>query len=433
MLNPIVQNVMIRIFHAQLSLTFILIALALFGCKRSEPEVVIPLTPSIPEMHIDTEDGEEVKSKEKYVNCAIRINGNHHFEDLQLELEDGAKIRGRGNSTWKYYDKKPYKIKLDKKLPLLGMKEGKSWVLLANYRDPSHFMNAISFDMARFLNMPYTNSNRFIEVYLNDEYIGMYQITEHVHQHENRVNIDQNEGVLLSLDLDDGPGLSPTETDNFYSQIYELPVAIKHPNDPTPTQIATIRDDFAVIERLIANQDFVGLSARMDIGTLIDFLIIQELTRNVELVSPRSMYLFRDEDRIYRFGPVWDFDGGFAFNWASMSHGHEYFGSQSWLMGSSNPSYHPWDAYNHIPDFFVSMFGNDQFLTLYKARWNEINELLLPYCFEKLEEYITNCEAAMARNEERWPIDKDYNEEIARLKSWLTERVTNYSTVVEGY
>ncbi len=407
--------------------------LTLVSCEEDEPEVVIPLVPSIPELFIETENGEGVTSKETYINCAIRINGKQHFEDLQLELEEGAKIRGRGNSTWKYYDKKPYKIKLDKKLPLLGMKEGKSWVLLANYRDPSHFMNAISFDMARFMGMPYTNSNQFVEVYLNDEYIGMYQITEHVHQHENRVNIDEDQGVLLNLDLDDGPGLAPLETDNFHSTIYGLPIGIKHPNDPSPTQIAAIKEDFAVIERLIMNQDFVGLSARMDIGTLIDFLIIQELTRNVELVSPRSMYLFKDSDNVYRFGPVWDFDGGFAFNWASMSHGHGYFDSQSWLMGSSNPSFHPWDAYNYIPDFFVSMFGNDQFLAMYKDRWNEIEADLLPYCFEKLDEYIVNCDSAMARNEERWPIDKDYNEEIARLKSWLTVRVANYSDVVDNY
>ena len=46
-------------------------------------------------------------------------------------ITEADSVRGRGNSTWLWYDKKPYRIKLDKKSQLLGMGEGKSFVLLA--------------------------------------------------------------------------------------------------------------------------------------------------------------------------------------------------------------------------------------------------------------------------------------------------------------
>lgn len=387
----------------------------------------------IPTLYINTEQNKPITSKTDYVKCSIRINAKNMFEDFATIESDPAEIRGRGNSTWVYYNKKPYRIKLGSKSSLLGMNSAKSWVLLANYRDPSNFMNAVAFDMARYMEMPYTNSNRFVDVYLNNNYIGMYQLTEQIQVGSNRINIDEVNGVLLSLDLDDGPGLSPGADDNFFSTVYNLPVAIKHPENLTPATIEQIKNDFAALEQLIKNRDIQGLSQFLDIKSMIDFLIIQELTRNVELIAPRSMYMYKDGSGMYHFGPVWDFDGGFAFDWASMSTGHNYFGSQSWIMGRTNPSTHPSTAYNRISGFFVNLFGNAHFVNAYETRWNEINQGMLQYCFERLDDYAIHCDSAMTRDSKRWPIGKDYNLEREKLKKWLTTRGQNYSNIVKDY
>jgi hypothetical protein len=388
---------------------------------------------AIPSMHINTLNGSGVTSRTEYVMCSLWIDGKNMFEDLVSEAGDSVRIRGRGNSTWVYYDKKPYRLKFGSKEALLGMKPAKDWVLLANYRDPTNFINAVAFDMARYMQMPFTNSNRFVEVYLDNEYIGMYQFTEQIEQGTNRVDIDDNTGVLLNLDLDDGPYYSPSSGDNFYSSVYELPIAIKYPKDLNSDQINAIKADFAELETLIQNRDMTALPARLDIGSMTDFLIIQELTRNVELVSPRSMYLYKDADNVYHFGPTWDFDGGFSFDWASMRTGHNYFGSQSWLMGGINPSLHPPSAYNYIPDFFVHLFGNTQFVSAYKKRWSEVHAGMLDYCFERLDDYALHCDSAMVNNANRWPIGKDHKTEIEKMKSWLTTRAAKYSEIVVKY
>jgi hypothetical protein len=208
---------------------------------------------------------------------------------------------------------------------------------------------------------------------------------------------------------------------------------VKFPENPTPAEIAVIKSEFDQLELLIKNRDMIALSEKLDIASMIDFLIIQELTRNVELVSPRSMYLYKDSDNIYHFGPVWDFDGGFSFDWASMKTGHNYFGSQSWLMGSSNPAGHPSDAYNRIPGFFVNLFGDNNFSAAYRDRWKELQAGMLTHCFKQLEDYELHCESAMERNSKRWPIGKDYTVEIERMKKWLSIRATNYSTIVAKY
>ena len=389
-----------------------------------------PVADSIPVLHINTVDNVSITSKEEYVSCSVEIDGRDRYSDYSAT---GAGIRLRGNSTLVYYDKKPYRIKLGSRAPLLGMKTDKDWVLLANYRDPTNFMNAVAFDMARYMGMPYSNSNRFVEVYLNGDYIGMYQLTEQVEQGENRVAVDDENGVLLHLDWDDGPEAVPDAGDNFQSSIYQLPVCVKYPKDQTETQLDAIKKDFAELEALIENGDCTAVDSRLDIPSLIDFLIVQEMTRNVELVTPRSMYIYKSTDGIYHFGPVWDFDGGYAFDWASMSTGHNYFGSQTWVMGSSNPATHPMDAYAEISGFFVDMFACAEFVSAYRNRWNELKFGMLEDCFSKLDRYVSQCDSAMERNAEAWPIDKDFRTEIESLRFWLSERFASYTGVVENY
>jgi len=420
-------------FRQKISFALLLFIFVISACKKdNEPEP--PVVPdNIPIIYISTENGVAINSREEYVYCSVRIDGKGIYDDYVSTLADSAKIKGRGNSTWIFYDKKSYRLKLGKKNSLLGLGKEKDWVLLANYRDPTYFMNAMAFDMARYMGLPYTNSNRFVEVYLNDEYIGMYQFTEQIEVDKNRVDVDETNGLLLNLDLDDGPYYAPNAGDNFYSSVYRLPVCVKHPDEPTTSQLNAIKTDFAVVEQYIKNADYTNLSKRLDIQSLIDFLIIQELTRNVELVSPRSMYMFRDGSNVYHFGPVWDFDGGFAFDWASMSTGHGYFGSQSWLMGSTNPGKHPYDAYNYIPSFFVNMFNNSTFMNEYKARWAELQPGMLDFCFAKLDDYCLSCDAAMKRNAERWPIGKSYSSQIEKMRTWLKTRAKNYTTVVAKY
>jgi hypothetical protein len=388
---------------------------------------------AIPVLYINTVNSVGVTSKTDYVYCSVKIDGKNMYKDFNSEFSDSAKIRGRGNSTWEFYPKKPYRIKLGLKNELLGMGADKDWVLLANYRDPTNFMNAVVFDMARYMGLPYTNTNRFVDVYLNKEYVGMYQLTEQIEQGETRIAVNKSKGVLLNLDLDDGPEYAPNAGDNFYSSVYGIPICVKYPENQTPTQLNVIKANFAEMEQYIKNCDYASLSKRLDISSLIDFLIIQEITRNVELVSPRSMYMYKDADNIYHFGPVWDFDGGYAFDWASMTTGHGYFRSQSWLMGSSNPAKHPMDAYNYISGFFVNMFGNALFTEAYKKRWTQLKSGILDYSYQHLNNYINHCDSAMASNAKRWPIGKDYNSEIEKMKTWLTTRVTNYSDIVTNY
>ncbi len=410
------------------------IALLMSGCKDDEgtsgsdtQTKVVPMTN--PVLYITTDSGQDIDSKEHYVGCTIRLDGRQVYDDYETPSNGSDSIRGRGNSTWLWYPKKPYKIKLGQRTSLCGIGKGKKYVLLANYRDPSRMMNAVVFDMAAYMGLPYTNSNRFVEVYVNDDYVGVYQLTEQIEHGENRVAIDAAGGILLSLDYDDGPDLSPDSGDNFCSEIFSssyswwgLPVCVKYPKEPTAQQLADIKAEFTRLEQAIDAKNYTALKGMCDVQSMMDFLIIQELTRNVELVTPRSMYLFRDADQKWRFGPVWDFDGGFGYDWGER---HNYFTTQSWMMGPRGSL--------DIPDFFDKMFGNTAFLNDYRTRWNEIGEEALEYALDKMECRLDTLAEALDRDEATWQIGRDWHEECDRMADWLRTRADKYTNYLKEF
>lgn len=408
-----------------------------------------------------TENGEAV-----YSEAVIEIAGNGLYGDVKA----AGKVRYRGNSTRLWYPKKPYRIKFNEKVEVLGLAANKDWVLLANYRDQSKFMNAVVFDMARNMgNFRFVNANRFVEVEVNGDYKGIYQLTEQIEQAASRVNIDKATGVLFNMDKDDGPELNTWDHNNFWSSVYKLPMAVKYPKDVTATALESIQADFSKVELAIADGDFATFAALMDVATFIDYLIIQEVTRNVELEAPRSTYLYKESaDGKYAFGPIWDYDGGFGYSWNEDT--FEYFGENSWILSSGNPSKSPfncvaenmgvwgycntansgsggrggmggfgqggsaatWDGYGES-GFFTNMFSSEEFLAAYKARWNELKDVLLDYATANLDGYVALCQNALENDAARWQPKRSYATDVAALKSWLQKRIADYSNVVAAY
>jgi len=142
---------------------------------------------NLPVIYIDTEGGAAIVSKEDYIDATMRIQGNEEFSEADVLYDGKIEIRGRGNTTWKK-PKKPYRIKLDKKANLCGMGSSKHWVLLANYMDRSLMRNTLAYDLSGSMGMTHT-STVWVDVVLNGEYIGNYQLCENIRVDKNRVDI----------------------------------------------------------------------------------------------------------------------------------------------------------------------------------------------------------------------------------------------------
>ncbi|MDP4276850.1 MAG: CotH kinase family protein [Bacteroidota bacterium] len=421
--------------HLKIIAWFLL--LVFIGCTKDD-EPVKKETPEIPvetqdatyqaaQLDITTQQAVSVSSKETYVNCSVTITSTKK----EWNYTGTGRIKGRGNSSWLWYPKKPYRIKLDKKAAILGLKADKDWVLLADYRDPTHLMNAFVFTVGQGLNFPCINHVRYAEFYLNGHYIGLYLLTEQIEQGENRVSIDQAEGILLSLDADDGPELSPNAKDNFWSSVYQLPVCVKNPDIASTAQLTSIRSNFAVLENAISQADYETIDRMLNLNSFIDYLLIQELVYNVEVAAPRSIYLYKDKAGKWTMGPLWDFDAGFDFDWSTMYTGHNYFNSYTELVLGTAPLDHTGGYI--VPSFFTDLFRNKRFVNEYKARWLEIKDSIMGEYWTTTLRYAKGTDEAMKRNASQWPIGKDYTNEISSMQRWLTNRVDYLTTVISNY
>jgi spore coat protein CotH len=261
------------------------------------PAVVTFTAPVISHLDITTDGGVAVNSKDpaQYRPCTVKVSG----EEKDYAMEARGKIRGRGNSTWNWYPKKPYRIKLDVSSPFLGMAPNKDWVLLADYRDVTHMMNLVGFYLAQELGLPFANHVRYATVTLNGEDLGLYMVTEQVEEGGHRVQLDPKEGILLALDINDGPDDRPRATDNFFSNVFWMAAAVKYPEDATKADRDRVREEFAFLERAIESEDWAAVKQELDVESMAKYILIQEIISNVEMdnyTSMRSGFIHRHDD-----------------------------------------------------------------------------------------------------------------------------------------
>ena len=396
---------------------------------ENEPAVETKDAYKVFQLYVTTNDGKDVTSREEYAPCHISLNGQGSFSNYSAT----GGIRGRGNSSWSWYDKKPYRIKLDEKHKILGLDKAKSWVLLANYRDVTDLMNTYVFETGQWLGLPYTNHTRYVELYLNGDYRGVYQLTEQIQQGKNRVNVSDERGILLSLDVDDGPGESPYANDNFYSKVYRMPAAVKFPKDEfaTTNTVDSVRTEFAKLEQAIKNKDYAQVEQLLDIPSFIKYLQLQEFVYNVELSAPRSIYLHKDGDGKWVMGPLWDFDGGYDFDWNNMYTGHTFFSNYKETVMGTNPLKRNGN-YNYVPQFFTDLFGCREFVEQYKSQWASVSDSIVTRNWEVMEKYIMNLNRGpMTRDAKCWPLGgKEFRTEMEKMHQWLINRCNYLSNLV---
>lgn len=282
---------------------------------------------TLPVLYIQTENKAPITSKDYYLNAtyyldAIGLEGYESIGSASAPLT--MEIKGRGNYSWTGFDKKPYRIKLADKQPLLGMKKSKHFALLAHADDSNDrkgFMrNAVGFELSRMIGLTYTPDARPLEVVLNGDYIGLYFLTEHIRVDKDRVNIVEQEdeetdnekitgGWLVEIDnYDDDPHITIKEGGKT-----TMWITYKTPEVLSPQQEQYLTEQMKLIDNLVyGDKNSDELWNYLDMDALAKFYIVQELTDNYESFHG-SCYLHKEmgENEKWYFGPVWDFGSSF--------------------------------------------------------------------------------------------------------------------------
>ena len=117
-----------------------------------------------------------------------------------IEKESGITIRIRGNTS-AYTDKKPYKIKLQKKADLLqrgndSIYKDKNWILLKDEK----LLNKIGFKVNELMEMQWTPAYEYVNDVMNGEYLWVYMLVESVKRNTDcRLNVDKT-GFVFEFD-----------------------------------------------------------------------------------------------------------------------------------------------------------------------------------------------------------------------------------------
>ena len=376
----------------------------------------------------------------------------HELEsEMCIIYDDGTRlqeypilVRERGNgSRYELFKKRPYRVKFNdgkshhmlKGSPLESPAKAKKWTLIPNWRDKSLMRNNIAFEMSRRLGLSYTPWIQNVDVIVNGEYKGNYQLCDQVTVDPNRVDITNME----SWDVDDtsitGGYLleitSPGEAYHFYSNQGGIPVDIKSPDsdDIVSEQFSYIRDAFNEMESKLWASNYQhpekGYRSKLDLGSFLRYFLVGEFAGNTDAMW--SLYLYKERsDDLFHFGPVWDFD-------LSMDNDQRVYpanGKSNWLFNYGS-------AVTGIRDFVNRILSDPYAIETLGSIWKNMRDSGA-FSQDSLWAYVDSLGTVMDKSQKlnftRWDnLDQlltlqqfapgTYQGELDIIKNYLNERI----------
>ncbi len=275
----------------------------------------VPTTMNLPVIQLNTVGAAPILNKDDYVPGSVTITPGT-ADPTDSPYNGTMQVHLHGNSTL-VMPKKPYKVKLDSKAPLLGMPSNKNWILLPNYDDKALMRNYVAFELSKRLGMPWTPSSVFVELFVNGQYEGNYQLSQEVDTGKTQVNITEmddtdNSGKALTggylLEID-----AHQDEDFVFTTAHGVPFGLQDPDPATPQQSSYIQSYVQQAEDALYSDAFSdsssGWPAYFDQSTLINWYLANEIMGNNDAAFFSSDYVYKDKNNpLLYMGPVWDFD-----------------------------------------------------------------------------------------------------------------------------
>ncbi|MGM9838429.1 MAG: CotH kinase family protein [Paludibacteraceae bacterium] len=387
---------------------------------------------NLPTVCINTVNAQEPYDKENDIIANIIIIS----EQGTQVLEKTGTTRLRGNASLQF-DKKPYRIKFDKKQSVLNAPaKAKKWTLINNYGDKTLMRNIVAFEASRRAGMSYTPFCQAVDVVFNGEYKGNYQFCDQVEVNDNRVPVTEmlptdTEGEALTggyfIEVD---GYADQEISWFRSS-RGVPVTIKSPDEDEIVQVQKdyITNYFNHMEDLAYSAATGSEETYADIIDLPSFLrlfLVGEFSGNTDTYWSTYIYKERSDPRLY-FGPVWDFD--IAFDNDSRTYPVNNKSNYVYLSGGSSAG--------TMTALVMHILNRTEVETQLKALWQTMRDKR-NFTPESMCAYIDSIaqdmDASQRLNFTRWPILNQYvhmnpvvygtyAEHINALKQYATRRI----------
>ena len=387
----------IRMKRLIMILFLVLLAVIWTGCALSEE---VGAGKEHPCIHIVTEEGQPVLSRETYVPATVTVFNC----DEAYELTAECGIRVRGNSTAEQGEEKPYRIRFEKKQNMLGLHNGlkyRNWVLLRTYWHLCPDYMGFRLAETIFEGKYYSSDCMFVNLYLNGKDLGIYLLCEQNQAARDRMDVYEPEegetrteiGYLLEMDNypdDEHPGFGIGEKP-YVEDIAGRKRVVKGTYYAIKSDVQDEKQEqyiekwlkgvYSVLYEAAASGEAVRLDEELrpvpaenltafeavnellDLESLADMLILEELVQNYD-VGAGSFYMAIDFSADSRYKKL-TFLGPWDLSWGYIEppDGGFYAGTfQNHIQGMDNSN--PW---------FVLAMKLEGFRSIVRERWKALS------------------------------------------------------------
>lgn len=393
---------------------------------------------TLPVVYIDTNN--HLITKENKVWAALQVSEAPEGTSQSIlevpDYEAAITIKYRGASSFHSFDKKQYRIKFYKEMgsgnaenvTFLGMGSNSEWVLNGPFLDKTLMRNRLTYGLAGEI-FEWAPDSRYVEVFLNGEYQGVYLALEPITNGESRLRLGEFGllyGATAYVVKRDRVGTEEGALESYgkLSGRTSNDLYIEYPSktDLTEAQRTWIVNDISEFERVLYGEDFAnpqkGYMSYIDVDNFVDYVIFNEVFMNND-AGNLSTYVYKELNGKMKMA-VWDYNNCLDnYQGAAQDFTHYITPQAAW---------------------FSRMLEDRNFVKRLVSRYEELRRGVLStaYVNGKIEEYQKELGEARERNFAVWGYSfnsnllvgsgrelQSYEEAIAQLKA-AYERRTEY-------
>lgn len=330
-------------------------------------------------------------------------------------------------STSMYFPKTSWRIELhddegeNLNVPLLDLRDDDDWILLSLYNDDSKIRDKMSLDLWNAIasgtdyNCEGTHM-RYVEVFVDDEYQGLYGLLEPIDQ--KTVGLNQETDYLYkTIDW-----YCPTNSEMFaIRSATSRSFTLKWPKEyNNGAQWQPMRDYISIYYNDVNSTNVLIQEKRLNLPNAIDYALFVNATTAIDNTFKNAYIWAKSENMgamsMYVFNKIpWDLN----YTWG-----------EAWIDGPNYTYFNP-DLYNAnmMPGDVNSLIYRDYetLAPMIKERWTELretvmsDEALLGH-MEELRAYLDST-GAFTRDTERWPSSGN-DPDLTEMKEFFEKRYT---------
>ena len=220
------------------------------------------------------------------------------------------------------------------------------------------------------------------------------------------------------------------ETDKFKTS-RSVPFMFK--DEVSDAILSAVKTKVQGIEPNLYKSNFTTAYNDLDINSVIDQMLIWELTMNREYGDPRSVYMFMNGDGKLSAGPVWDFDRGTFQN----PDRAEDLGNTSSYRKKPYNEWMYWRSAETASESYIwyrQLAKDPTFVATVQARWAVIYPQLQLVSVQ-IREYGRTMKASFEVDSKMWPTDKSsIQAHKSGFKDWSgDENINDWDELIENF